>query len=288
MRSFSALLDLILQEKGNNGDRMPDFIYSNKNKHFRFAKSLKIKKYRDLTNHFLIEGVKIMEEAMSLDGGLSMAFISSKHIGDQEINNISNICKDKNIPIYQVDGRIFKELAETESTQGIIGIVKKSEYQLNNLLKRSILKLIILEEIQDPGNLGTIIRTADACNYDCVILTKGCVDLYNSKTIRATMGSLFHLPIITNTDIFKLLNLLKDNDVLIIGSGVRNGIPSYDMDFKIKFALIIGNESAGLSDPVLNMIDKKVNIPMPGRAESLNASIAAAILMYESIRRNDK
>jgi len=272
--------------KRNNGDRMPSIIYSKKNKHIKFARSLMRKKHRDLTNHFLIEGKKIIEEAISFAANLKMIFISSENINNHEIISILNLCKDREIPIYQIDEWIFKELSETESSQGIVGIIEKAKYDFNSILNKDILKLIVLEEIQDPGNLGTIIRTADACNYNCVALSKGCVDLYNSKTIRATMGSLFHLPIIINVDITDSLNLLKSKDVLTIGSSVTNGVASYNIGFKEKFALVIGNESTGLSEQALDLVDKKVNIPMPGHAESLNASIAAAILMYESIRGN--
>lgn len=263
---------------------MPSIISSKKNKHIKFARSLMRKKYRDITNHFLIEGKKIIEEAISFAASIKMIFISSENIDNYEIKKILNTCKDMDIPIYQIDELIFKEFSETESTQGIIGIVEKTKHNFNSILNKDELKLIVLEEIQDPGNLGTIIRTADACSYDCVALSKGCVDLYNSKTIRATMGSLFHLPIIIDLDIVDSINKLKSRNILTIGSSVTDGIASYNIDFKEKFALIIGNESIGLSQQALDLVDKKINIPMPGNAESLNASIAAAILMYESIR----
>lgn len=264
---------------------MIKIIYSNKNRYFKYAKSLQIKKYRDVSNQYLIEGIKIIKEAISFNANLSMVFISSEQIENNEIKNIISICESINIPIYQVDKRIFKEVSETDSSQGIIGIIKKSKYEFNDIIEKNCLKIIILDEIQDPGNLGTIIRTADACNYDCVLLSKGCVDVYNSKSVRATMGSLFHLPIITNIDIIEIITLLKNKGVIILGAYVHDGEACYNIDYKEKFAIIIGNESTGLSKSVLDMIEKKIKIPMPGQAESLNASVAASILMYESIRK---
>lgn len=259
-------------------------IISNQNKYIKHAKSLHIKKYRDISGQYLIEGIKLMREAYLNNIDLDMVFISSDIIEDEGIRSIVDICTKKCISIYEIDNRIFKEISETESSQGIIGIAKKVIYDLYSILDNKVVNLIVLDEVQDPGNVGTIIRTADACDFDGIILSKGCVDIYNSKTVRATMGSLFHLPIVTNIEIGELMDTFEKENVNTIGADAHEGIPCFDLKYKDKNAIIIGNESAGLSKIVMDRLDGKVNIPMSGRAESLNAAVAASILMYEIIR----
>ncbi len=265
---------------------MESLISSNKNKNIKLAKSLLRKKYRDLTNQYLVEGIKIVKEALAYNERIKMVFVSSDHKDSHEIKEILNSCRIHNIPIYYLEKSIYKEISETDSTQGIIAMVEKKEHKLELVLDKDFLKIIILEEIQDPGNLGTILRTADACNYDFVILSKGCVDLYNDKSIRATMGSLFHLPIAC-MDIIDAIELLKSKKVVILGSDPHEGVLCYNLSFEKKLAIIIGNESAGISEEVLKLVDERIRIPMPGKSESLNASVAASILMYESIRQRE-
>lgn len=259
-------------------------IISNQNKHIKHAKSLSMKKYRDISGQYLIEGIKLMREAYLNDIGLDMVFISSDIVENEEIKSIADICNKKGISTHEIDNRIFKEISETESSQGIIGIAKKKYYNLHDILESKTVNLIVLDEVQDPGNVGTIIRTADACDFNGVILSKGCVDIYNSKAVRATMGSLFHLPIVTNIEIEEIMNIFDKADVNTIGADPHDGISCFDLDYKDKNAIIIGNESSGLSKIVKDRVEGKANIPMPGRAESLNAAVAASILMYEIIR----
>ena len=264
---------------------MINLIQSNKNSVFKYAKSLQIKKYRDISNQYLIEGLKIVKEAISSNARLSMILFSSEQSENNDIKDILAKAESLALHIYQVDKRIFKDIAETESSQGIISIVDKPVYKLNDVLDKENLRIILLDEVSDPGNLGTIIRTADACNYDAVLLSKGCVDVYNSKTVRAAMGSLFHLPIIQNIEIKETVELLKKNFVTVYGAHVHNGEACYDVSYDGSFAVVIGNESMGLSKESLDSIQNMIRIPMPGHAESLNASVAASIIMYESIRR---
>ncbi len=244
-----------------------------------------MRKYREQTELFIIEGIKIIKEALYSNQNISKIFVLPNCLDNEEIKDVRLKCKKRNIPVFQVDEKIFKEITEVETTQGIIGVVKKKKYDINDMLNKHTLKIIILDEIQDPGNLGTIIRTAHACDYSCVFLSKNCVDLYNSKSIRATMGSLFHLPIINDVDLCKTISLLKKEGAVIFGAIAQNGKACYDINFDEKFAIIIGNESAGLSRISLDLMDIGISIPMPGKAESLNASVAASMLMYESIRK---
>ncbi len=266
---------------------MYDIIKSKENSRFKYAKSLQAKKYRDLSNQYLIEGLKIVKEALTYDAKFHMLLFSTEQSENKEISGILTLAEASNIPIYQIDNRIFKDLSETKSPQGIIGVVEKQNFKIGDVLKKDTLKMIILDGISDPGNLGTIIRTADACNYDSVLLSKGCVDLYNSKTLRATMGSLFHLPLITNMEIKETIELLQNNNIKVYGADVHLGENISDIKFGERFSIVIGNESLGLSEDSKKVIKRLIRIPMPGQAESLNASVAASIIMYESIRNQD-
>ncbi len=266
---------------------MINLIQSSKNNVFKYAKSLQIKKYRDISNQYLIEGLKIVKEALSSNANLRMILFSAEQSENNDIKDILAKAESLELQMYQVDKRIFKDIAETKSSQGIIGIVGKPEFNLNDVLDKRDLRIIILDEVSDPGNLGTIIRTADACNYDAVLLSKGCVDVYNGKSVRAAMGSLFHLPIIQNIEIKETVELLKKNSVTVYGTHVHNGEACYDIVYDGRFGIIIGNESTGLSKESLDSIENMIRIPMPGKAESLNASVASSIIMYESIRKGN-
>lgn len=267
---------------------MANKIMSNQNKYIKHVRSLKIKKYRDISGQYLIEGIKLMQEAIINNVNLSILLFSSNKYENKDIKDIIDIYREKNIPIYDIDERVFKEIAGTESSQGIIGVAQKPIYDIDDVLSKHRLNIIILNEIQDPGNLGTIIRTADACGFDCVILSKGCVDVYNDKTVRATMGSLFRIPIITNMDIIKLMDMIDKTGVFTIGADPYGNVASFDLNYKDKNAIIVGNESSGLPRIVKDRVACKVNIPMLGRAESLNAAVAASILMYEVMRNELK
>lgn len=145
--------------------------------------------------------------------------------------------------------------------------------------------IIILDEIQDPGNMGTIIRTADAFGASGVVLTPNCVDIYNPKVVRSTMGSLFHIPIAQVEDKIQLIEELKNKHVKIYATSLESANYVYDIDFRRDFALVIGNESKGISQQILDLADNIVKIPIMGNAESLNAAIASSIIMYETVRQ---
>ena len=247
-------------------------------------KSLKLRKYRDLSGQYLIEGVKIIQEAIDNDIAIGFLLLSSSILDDKVAKDIVDIALAKGIPVYEVDEIIFREIAMTKSSQGLMGVVDKPNFELDSLLRKDKIKVIILNEIQDPGNLGTLIRTADACDFDCVVLSKGCVDVYNDKVVRATMGSLFRMPIMANIDIDHLIEKLHSYEIATLGADPYGDVLSFNLNYKGKNAIIVGNESSGLPKSIMDKVTYRVKIPMPGRAESLNAAIAASILMYEVIR----
>jgi len=262
---------------------MNEIIRSSSNKIIKYIKSLHMKKFRDEYDVFLIEGEKLLQEALAYKASISMVLISQSFSENEDYNELASALKKDNIPLYYAEDRIFKEAGETDTPQGIIAVVEKAEFELGSILSRDELCMVLLHEVRDPGNAGTIIRTADACGIDAVLLSKGSVDLYNGKT---TMGSLFHIPVIQNLDTSEAVLKLKDGNVTVIGADPHSSESCIDLPDYKRSAIIIGNESKGIGDEVAALLDINVKIPMPGHAESLNAGVAASILMYEfSIRK---
>lgn len=190
----------------------------------------------------------------------------------------------KETELYQVPDGVFDKMAETMNPQGVLAVVQRYGYTTGHLQKERGL-WIVLENLQDPGNAGTILRTADACGASGILCTKGTVDFYNSKVVRSAMGSLFHTPFVVLDSMEEAAAFLKKQKASIIGTHLRTDSMHYDVDYTGNTAIVIGNEGAGMSDQAASLCTQLVKIPMPGRAESLNASVAAAVMMYEVLRQ---
>lgn len=180
-----------------------------------------------------------------------------------------------------VPDAIYTHISETTTPQGIMAVVKMPEHSLARVEISDPCFYLVLENLQDPGNLGTIIRTAHAFNVDGIFVTKGSVDAYSPKVIRSTMGSIFHVPVITDIEAEDIVSYLKQHKIQIYTTCLQDAIPLKNISFQKPMALVIGNEGNGVSDLMKQMADYKMIIPMPGGSESLNASIAASICIYE-------
>ncbi len=180
---------------------------------------------------------------------------------------------------------VFKNVSDTQTPQGILGLVKRPEYTLEQLLAGEKTHLLITESIQDPGNLGTMFRTGEGAGITGVIMNKTTVDIYNPKTIRSTMGSIYRVPFYVTENLTETLHQLKQMGISLYAAHLR-GTMSYDEpDYKGATGFLIGNEGNGLSEEVADMADTYIRIPMEGQVESLNAAIAATLLMYEVNRQ---
>jgi len=260
---------------------MREIITSSSNSTIKYIKSLQMKKSRDEYNKFLIEGKKLFLEALDYNVPISMVLISQSYAESNKHQEYADALSERNIPLYYADDKVFKGACETDTPQGIIAVAAKLKYDFDSIIAKDKLSLVLLHELRDPGNVGTIIRTADACGLDAVVISKGSSDLYKGKTIRATMGSLFHIPVIQGIDTEEIIHKLKQSGVVTIGADPHSSISCTKLPYHRKSAIIIGNESQGISSGIKDMLDINATIPMPGRAESLNAGIAASILMYE-------
>lgn len=258
-------------------------ITSSKNGIIKEVKGLYKRKDRWKEGLFIIEGIKIIEEAFLNNVELKYIIISDKIKTTVEGSNFYEMIKYNKNLIHTTE-TIFKDISDTENSQGIIGIAKFHPTDLDELLAIDNPSIIFLDGLQDPGNLGTIIRTCDAFNLDGIILGEGSVDPYNSKVVRSTMGSIFRVPLVISNNSLETLNELKRNGIRVLSTSLEASLPLFNMDFREGFALVIGNESKGVSEEIINISDALIKIPMPGLAESLNAGVAASIIMYEAMK----
>lgn len=260
---------------------MNEIITSSQNKQIKHLKSLHSKKYRDDLAQYIIEGFILIEEALEYHKPFHFILLSEVASNSLECDALISRCEEANIPVYIGTDKVFAEASEMETPQGIIAVIYKGEQKIEEFIDDSSFNIVILDSVRDPGNVGTIIRTADACGMNAVILSKGCVDLYNGKTIRGTMGSIFHIPVFTEVDIIMFIEKLKTINASVYGADPHSSISCIDVKADGSTAIVIGNEANGLRDEVKAVTTQNITIPMPGKAESLNAGIAAAILMYE-------
>lgn len=259
-------------------------ITSIKNPLIKEIKGLHKRKDRWRSKSYIIEGIKIIEEAI-LNGMIIKNIIyTDKLLSTKDGSDFFEFIKNFNNIIY-VSDNIFNEITDTENPQGVMAIVSFSHNDPDEMFSTYSPFLLFLDGVQDPGNMGTIIRTADAFKADGVILGSGCVDPYNPKVIRATMGSIFRVPLYFIEDICLYQSKLKSNNINIYSTSLEGSIPIYEVDYSKGFVLVIGNESRGVDLRVQKISDRLIKIPMPGDAESLNAGVAASIIMYEAMKQ---
>lgn len=239
---------------------------------------LEKRKARQKEGLFVVEGPHLVKEAAK-----QVKFV----LYSENLPLVSELT-EQDIECCKISKKQFAELSEVKTPQGILAVVKQEQYDLQNILEVKNPLIVFCLEIQDPGNLGTIIRTADAVGASGVILSRGTVDLYNPKVIRSTMGSLFHLPIMQDIEINQALETLKAKGLRVIATDTASTKSYFDIKYTDNCAIVIGNEGAGLAEDILDLADETVNIPMPGKAESLNVGISTAVVLYEALRQRIK
>lgn len=257
-----------------------ELIQSKENSLIKSVKKLKEKKHRVEKNQFLVEGFRFVSEALLSNFMVKLIFVSENSISKYEEFNI----KDKlqqDATVFKVTESILRQLSATETPQGIVAVVESKKVELNG----DTGFYVLVDKVQDPGNLGTIIRTAHASGSLGIIATKGTVDIYNEKTLRASMGSVFHIPIIEDDNLEKLEALMEKGFKLVVSSLDTNQ-NFFDVNLKENVIIALGNEGSGISEEIFSRSSIKVKIPMPGNAESLNVSTAAAVMMFEIVRQN--
>lgn len=256
----------------------------------KLIKKLKDRKKREKAGKIVIEGIHLISESLRSfkDTGspkIEYVLYSSDLSKNSEAKEILRLLKSAGIEVFEASQRIINSLTEVESPQGIIGVIEEKRSGLSDILSSGKDLVVILEGVQDPGNLGTIIRTADAVSCAGVIVSKGTVDPFNQKTLRASMGSIFHIPVVASKNLEETINKLKANGFCVTAWAADGKESLFDEDLKKKNAFIFGSEGKGLSRSVTALADRKVRIPMPGRAESLNVAVSSSVVLYEAIRQ---
>ncbi|MBE7030575.1 MAG: RNA methyltransferase [Ruminococcaceae bacterium] len=253
-------------------------IESGENAQIKAAKKLLEKKGRDRAGAFLIEGKRLVEDALRLGAQVTALFAADG----------ADVPQGVSCDVFRLPERLFATLKTTVNSQGILGVVKNLDRPITPSSFENLSFAVYLDCVSDPGNLGTIIRTADAAGAEAVVLSKGCVDLYNPKVARATMASLFAVPVYREQTYGEGLETLLNAGFDAVAGSLEATESCFDADLTGKCAIVVGNEANGVSDAVLARCDRKVIIPMRGGAESLNAAVACGVLMYEYVRQNRK
>ncbi len=255
-------------------------ITSKDNESIKNIKKLKERKYRDLNNEYIIEGIKIIKEAINEKANIKKIIVCEECLANNLLDDKLLYEIAKYDCIY-VTKKIFETITDVSNPQGILAIVEKNNKREINY-KEDI--IIALDGIQDPGNLGTILRTLDSANLTQIIVSKDTVDAYNQKVVRSTMGAIFRINVVEVEKLKETLKDIKKHKYKIMCTDLSANKNIYEADYNKK-VLVIGNEANGVTQEVLELADEKIIIPMLGKTESLNASVATSIIVYEYIRR---
>lgn len=243
-------------------------------KHWK--KLVTTRKERDSFNEFLIEGFHLTEEALK-EKDLVLSLIVREGVDIPSEWDVSDV------QLYDVSAAVAKEISETEHSQGIFAHCRQPKFTAED--EKSWKKLLLIDAVQDPGNIGTMIRTAAAAGIDAVVLGKGCADPFNPKTVRSAQGSHFHLPVVKG-QIADWIETAQAQNIPVYGTALENATPFYEVSAAAEFALIVGNEGSGVNPEFLKDTDKNLLVPIYGSAESLNVAVATGILLYSLVAKN--
>ena len=260
-------------------------IASLSNGKIKLAAKLHGRKYREAEGLFLAEGIRLVEMAAASGWGLRFAFCTPAAAAGERVKKIlqqlAAVC-----PVYEVSEEIYRKACGTVTPQGLLVVMEMQRLSLASLREKDGPLFLVLDGVQDPGNAGAMIRTADAAGCSGVICLTDTVDVFADKTVRATMGSLFHLPVVTGVPVAELLEFVQSAGVSLFVTALNAGARQhFAADFTGAAAVVFGNEGNGVSPALLSAGGQQIYIPMQGQAESLNVSTAAAVVLYEAVRQ---
>ncbi|MBA1335788.1 MAG: rRNA methylase [Firmicutes bacterium] len=260
-------------------------ISSQSNPIIKKVKKLHSRAGRKKFKQYFIEGIRGVEQVLDNGAPVREALFSRDVLEFAGGEDLIRRLEEKGIPVIEVSREVFDSIADTGSPQYIMAVLDIIQYEIESVISGENILVVIVDGIQDPGNLGTIIRTADAAGADGVILLKGTADLYNPKTVRSTMGSVFSTPIIHADDAASLIELLHRHGVAVVATGLEGSKYYFEVDYTGSTAVVIGSEAHGVSDGIMERCDECVRIPMQGKAESLNAAVASAVVLYKAVEQ---
>lgn len=247
----------------------------------KFYSSLKEKKHREQEGYLLIEGLRLCEEAVSANLNFKTLLYDSDFPTTDRSQKLIAACQKKNILCEEIPAKALNKLADTKNPQGVVAIVKKHEITFSDFLASNPQTIIALFEINDPGNLGTILRTANWFGVDGVILSSNSVEYTNPKVVRASMGAAFHLPILENLSLSDFLNNLIKEGYSLYWADSNSGTDFHDVTYAKKSVLILSGETAEIDEDIKQIIHERIIIHGKGKSDSLNVAIAAGIILSE-------
>lgn len=256
-------------------------ITSKDNEIIKNIRKLKEKKHRDISNEYIVEGIKLIEEAIEENINIKKIIVCEECLKDSCIDS-KLLYKIAKYDCVYVSSKIFGLLTDVVNPQGMLAVIEKESSE--DKIDYTEDMIVVLDGIQDPGNLGTILRTVDSVGLKQIVLSKTSVDAYNPKVVRSTMGAIFRVKIIEAENLTEALKNMKKHKFKIASTSLSGAESIYEADFTKK-VIVIGNESKGVSKEILEISDSKIKIPMLGKTESLNASIATGVILYEYVRR---
>ncbi len=237
------------------------------------------KKYRDQSRLFLVEEVNLVEEAILCKAEIQAIIVRADKVGELPVRIAEKIDEKS---IYTLPKELFDKINTAETTRGIMAVIRKKDYTPEDLISGSrSSNFIVIDRLQDPGNLGTLLRTADASGMGGVVVLPGTTDPYSSKVLRSSAGSIYRIPVIEMNSISELREFCTSKGVSLVVTCLEQSSNLYESDLAKPVAIVIGNEGAGVSREMIENADIRLRIPMYGSIESLNASVAGAIVMYE-------
>ncbi len=259
-------------------------ITSLSNPKIKEAFDIKNKRDRYREKAFIIEGPHLVEMALASGSPIKKAFFTGSFSVKKEGQRLLREISKKTFEVIEVTDRILNKLTDTETPQGILAIASYTYRNLREIRFRSVPLIVVINGVQEPGNLGTIIRTSDAAGADAVIILRGTCDPFMQKTIRATAGSIFNIPVIhAETDV--LLKWLTSEKIPLIVTDVDAKVSLFNANLKNAVAFVFGNEAHGVSNQVKRNADSILKVPIIGKAESLNVAASAAVCLYEAVRQ---
>lgn len=263
-------------------------VTSAQNQFLKEIRRLKTKKGRNQLFQFVAEGFRFVHSLWHVQAGIEFVLYSESYGRTQAERDFLTALLEKNLfPVKEVSQHLFEDLCQTQSPQGILAAVNRPSWQWCDLISCQK-PIVVLDRIQDPGNLGTLVRTADCADVGGIVLLKGSVDLFNDKVLRSTMGAIFSVPVLENMEWENVKKELSDFGYEILATSIHGDTFYDDIDYTVPKAIVIGNEAQGVSKSILSQTVKKIQIPNEGKSESLNAGVAGAVIMYETFRQRRK
>ncbi|MBI5214674.1 MAG: RNA methyltransferase [Ignavibacteriae bacterium] len=243
-------------------------------------KKLTQKKYREEEGKFIVEGEHVVEEAIVSDWFVDSLFVTEEYLQKDSAQRLIFTAQRKKIELFLLAEQELGQLSDSVTSQGVAAIISQKKIQLDtSITKQKESLIVVLDQINDPGNLGTIIRTCDWFGVDCLIVSSNSVELFSPKVVRSTMGSIFHFPAITDVDVKDTLRQLKQENYTVILATIDAPSKLHDVRFPKKTVLVFGNEAHGISKELQNCADESVSIKKYGKAESLNVAMACGVFL---------